>query len=134
MRSQIHDGLKHLSNAEILQKVVESPTKLKKSHKGFLQLLHKHGVTLDENGDPDYSDVKNEHVLAELKKKERLVRITLMLEDMEFEYPQKLEKIMIKSNILSWLDDEEEKIKSLAMQAQSDRQAVSAYNDQTPGD
>lgn len=80
-------------------------------------MLHKHGVTLDENGDPDYSEVKNEHVLNELKKKDQLVRITLMMEDMEFEYPQKLEKIMIKSNILSWLDEEEEKIRAIARQA-----------------
>jgi pimeloyl-CoA synthetase len=50
-------------------------------------LLHKHGVTLDENGDPDFSEVKNEHVLNELKKKDKLIRITLMMEDMEFEYP-----------------------------------------------
>jgi pimeloyl-CoA synthetase len=121
VRSQIHDGLKHLSNPEIIQKVVESPTKLKKSAKGFLQLLQKHEVALDENGDPDFSHVKNEQVLAELKKKERLVRITLMMEDMEFEYPQKLERMMIKSNILAWLDDEEEKIRVLARQAQSDR-------------
>jgi pimeloyl-CoA synthetase len=121
VRSQIHDGLKHLSNPEIIQKVVESPTKLKKSAKGFLQLLQKHEVALDENGDPDFSHVKNEQVLAELKKKERLVRITLMMEDMEFEYPQKLERMMIKSNILAWLDDEEEKIRALARQAQSDR-------------
>jgi hypothetical protein len=58
--------------------VVESPTKLKKNAKGFLKLLEKHGVTLDSNGDPDYSAVQNKHVLAELKKKERLVRVTLM--------------------------------------------------------
>ena len=66
---------------------MESPTKLKKSAKGFLLLLRKHGVTLDDNGDPDYSAVNNEHVIAELKKKEQLVRITLMMEDMKFEYP-----------------------------------------------
>jgi hypothetical protein len=49
--------LKHLSNAEIIQKVVEGPTKLKKNAKGFLNQLLKHNVTLDENGDPDFSKV-----------------------------------------------------------------------------
>ena len=38
-RSHIHDGLKQLSDAEIIQKVVESPTKLKRNAKGFLQVL-----------------------------------------------------------------------------------------------
>ena len=35
-RSQIHDGLKNLSNAEIIQKVVEGPTKLKRNAKALL--------------------------------------------------------------------------------------------------
>jgi len=38
-RSHIHDGLKQLSDAEIIQKVVESPNKLKKNAKGFLLVL-----------------------------------------------------------------------------------------------
>lgn len=37
-----------------------------------------------------------------------------MMQDVEFEYPQKLEKMLIKGDILSWLEDEEEKIKALA--------------------
>ena len=57
-----------------------------------------------------------------------------MQADMEFEYPQKMEKMMIKSNILDWLQSEEEKILAIARQAQSDRSALSKYNDQTPGD
>jgi len=44
---------------------------------------------------------------------------------MEFEYPQKLEKILIKSNVLRWLDDEEEKVKALVRQAESDRSVMS---------
>lgn len=134
VRSQIHDGLKHLSNAEIIAKVVESPTKLKKHAKGFLIQLNRHKVTLDENGDPDFSKVKNAHVLKLLKKKEQLVRLTLMQADMEFEYPQKLEKIIIKSNILNWLNDEEEKIRALVRQAESDRSVMSQQVAITPGD
>jgi hypothetical protein len=48
---------------------------------------------------------------------------------MEWEYPQKLEKMLIKGNILDWLNDEEEKILAIAKQAQSDRSALSKYND-----
>lgn len=114
--------------------MVESPTKLKKNAKGLLKLLEKHNVTLDENGDPDLKDVQNSHVKKLLLKNIKLVRVTLMQADMEFEYPQKLEKIMIKSNILQWLKDEEEKIIALAKQAQQDRTAISQYNDLTPGD
>ena len=109
--------------------MVESPTKLKKNAKGLLKLLEKHNVTLDENGDPDLKDVQNSHVKKLLLKNIKLVRVTLMQADMEFEYPQKLEKIMIKSNILQWLKDEEEKIIALAKQAQQDRTAISQYND-----
>jgi hypothetical protein len=34
-----------------------------------------------------------------------------MQADLEFEYPQKLEKIMVKADLLKWLDEEEEKLK-----------------------
>lgn len=37
-----------------------------------------------------------------------------MQADLDFEYPQKFEKLLIKSDILNWLDDEEEKIRALA--------------------
>lgn len=34
-----------------------------------------------------------------------------MQADLEFEYPQKLEKLLVKSDLLRWLDEEEEKLK-----------------------
>lgn len=60
---------------------------MKKNAKSFLRLLQKHNVKLDDQGDPDFSQVQNPNVLSELKKKESLVRVTLMQADMEFEYP-----------------------------------------------
>jgi hypothetical protein len=39
-----------------------------------------------------------------------------MQADLEFEYPQKLEKMQIKSDILRMLDEEEAKLKSIARQ------------------
>jgi hypothetical protein len=113
-RSHIHDGLKNLSDAEVIQKVVESPTKLKRNAKAFLHLLRKHEVVLDQNGEVDHSNVKNEHVVEMLKRKEQLVKVTLMQADLEFEYPHKLERLLVRSEILAWLDEEEEKLKSLA--------------------
>ena len=43
-RSHIHDGLKHLSDNDIIQKVREAPTKLKKNFKALYSKLQKHGV------------------------------------------------------------------------------------------
>lgn len=110
-RSHIHDGLKHLSDKEIISKVRECPTKLKKQAKTLLHKLNKHGVTLDKLGEVDYSAVKSEHVVKTLKKCETLVKVTLMHQDLEFEYPHKLEKMMVRSDILKWLDEEEEKLR-----------------------
>jgi len=46
-RSHIHDGLKNMSDEEVLRKVRESPTKLKKAAKNLLSKLKKNNVTLD---------------------------------------------------------------------------------------
>lgn len=46
-----------------------------------------------------------------MKKKEALVKVTLMQADLEFEYPQKLEKLLVRSDLLKWLDEEEDKLK-----------------------
>jgi hypothetical protein len=40
-------------------------------------------------------------------KNETLVKVTLMQADLEFEYPQKLEKMTIKADILEMLEEEE---------------------------
>ena len=59
----------------------------------------------------DYGRVKNENVIKVLKQKESLVKVTLMQADLEFEYPQKLEKLLVRSDLLKWLDEEEDKLK-----------------------
>jgi hypothetical protein len=113
-----------LTNAEIIQKVVESPNRLKKNSKSFLYQLRKHNVTLDDNGDPDFTYCEDQNVKKILQKQEGLVRMTLMQSDMEFEYPQKLERMMIKADIMGWLDEEEEKMRQLAQQLQEDKAAM----------
>ena len=35
---------------------------------------------------------------------------------LEFEYPQKLEKLLVKQDLLRWLDEEEEKLKNIALE------------------
>lgn len=39
-----------------------------------------------------------------------------MQADLEFEYPHKLEKIVVKNEILKWLDNEEEKLENIALE------------------
>ena len=56
-RSHVHDGLKNLSDKEIIQKVREAPTKLKHSATTLLKKLRKYNVKLDNNGEVDYSSV-----------------------------------------------------------------------------
>ena len=43
-----------------------------------------------------------------------------MQADLEFEYPQKLERILVQSDILRWLDEEEEKLKNIALEEYMD--------------
>ena len=38
-----------------------------------------------------------------------------MQADLEFEYPQKLEKMKVKADVLKWLDEEEIKLKLISM-------------------
>lgn len=54
-RSHINDGLKYLSDNQLIQKVREAPTQLKRSARSFLKKLKKYKVFLDENGDLDLS-------------------------------------------------------------------------------
>jgi hypothetical protein len=77
-RSHIHDGLKNLSDEEVIRKVREGPTKLKRAAKSLLKKLQKFDIRLDNNGEVDYSRVQNKHVIDSMKKNETLVRLTLM--------------------------------------------------------
>ncbi len=43
-----------------------------------------------------------------------MVKLTLIQADLEFEYPQKLERMMIKGDILKMIEEEEAKLKSIA--------------------
>lgn len=52
-----------------------------------------------------------------------------MQADLEFEYPQKLERIIVKADILRLIDDEEEKLKSLATLALDKKYQESLFQD-----
>lgn len=55
--------------------------------------------------------------------------------DLEFEYPHKLEKILVKNDVLRWLDEEEEKLKNIALEEFLEAQTKQKADfKMTPGD
>jgi hypothetical protein len=90
---------------------------LKQRAKTLLNVLRKHNVRLTSDGEVDYTFVENKNVIGVMKRKEALVKVTLMQADLEFEYPQKLEKLLVRSDLLKWLDEEEEKLKRNATES-----------------
>ena len=81
-----------------------------------MKVLRKYNVTLDEDANPVLDHIEDSNIRTFLQKKSALVRVTLMQADLEFEYPQKLEKLMVKADLLKWLDEEEEKLKNIALE------------------
>ena len=130
-RSHIHDGLKHLSDRELVRKVREAPTKLKKSAKSFLYKLRKYGVQLDDDGELDLSDVRDKNVRKFLTENASLTKLTLMQADLEFEYPQKLEKMLVKADVVELANKEEEKLQfaAFAKEAEEARRRVLTYEE-----
>ena len=112
-RATLTDGLKGLSDREILQKVRDAPTRIKRNTKGLVKRLDKMNVTLNSDGTVDYSQVPYKHVVKSLQKIDGLVRIALMQRDLAFEYPQHAEKMKIKGDILKIVNAEEIKLKQL---------------------
>lgn len=130
-RSHIHDGLKHLTDRQLIQKVREAPTKLKRQAKTFLKKLARYGAELDDAGELDLSNVKEENVVKYLKKNEQLVKLTLMQADLEFEYPQKIEKMLVKADVLELAEKEEAKLNfaAFAKEAEEARKRVLTYEE-----
>jgi len=127
----VHDGLKHLSDRDVIQKVREAPTKLKSSAKALLYKLKKLGATLDDNGDLNTLDVVNANDRKWLTKNEGLCKLTLYQSDLEFEYPQKLERMKIKADVVEMANKEEEKLEfaEFAKGAEEARRKVLTYEE-----
>jgi len=119
----------------VIAKIREGPNKLKAQAKGFLKVLRKHGVSLDGDANPVLDHIGDANIRNYLRRKEALVRVTLMQADLEFEYPQKLEKLLVKADMLRWLDEEEEKLKNIALEEflESEAQQKAAVK-LTPGE
>lgn len=130
-RSHIHDGLRHLNDNDIVQKVREAPTQLKRKAKSFLKKLRKFGAKLNDEGELDLTDVQEDNVRKYFEKNASLVRLTLMQADLEFEYPQKLEKMKIQADVYQLAVKEDEKLKfaDYAKDAAEARKRVLTYEE-----
>ena len=60
---------------------------MKRNARSFLKKIQKYGAKLDDYGELDLEDVRDDNVKKYLKKNESLVKMTLMQADLEFEYP-----------------------------------------------
>ena len=127
-RSFINDGLKGLSDNEIVQKTREVPTRLKKNMKSLVKKLEKYNVRLNDDGSVNYKGVPFPHVVKSLKKIDNIVRIALMEKDLAFEYPQQLERIKTKADILRVANAEEQKLERLKFQHEADVQRQKELN------
>ena len=84
---------------------------LKKKAKTFLKKCQKFGVRLNEEGEIDLSEVKEDNIRQFFQKNASLVRVTLMQADLEFEYPHKLERMKVQADVYNMAVQEEEKLK-----------------------
>lgn len=109
----------------------EAPTKLKRSAKSFLRKLEKYGVRLDEEGELDLSAVPEKNVRKFLTENASMATLTLMQADLEFEYPHKLEKMLVKADVVELANKEEEKLQfaAFAKEAEEARRRVLTYEE-----
>lgn len=109
----------------------EAPTKLKRSAKSFLRKLEKYGVSLDEDGELDLSAVPEKNVRKFLTENASMATLTLMQADLEFEYPHKLEKMLVKADVVELANKEEEKLQfaAFAKEAEEARRRVLTYEE-----
>ena len=108
-----------------------APTKLKRNAKSFLYKLRKYGVRLSRDGELNLSKVKDKNVRKWLLDNTSMVQLTLMQADLEFEYPHKLERMLVKADVVELANKEEEKLEfaEFAKKAEEARKRVLTYEE-----
>jgi len=84
-RASALDKLSGLSDREIMDAVVTTPTRIKKQAKKLLKQLEKHNIKLDATGEVDYSGCSEPNVVKKLRENP-LVKAVLMQSDLQFEF------------------------------------------------
>lgn len=107
-RAAAIDSLNGLTDERIVDAVAARPTKLKKKSKKLLKFLDKHGVTLTETGEVDYSAVENPNIVKKLQENP-LIKTVLMQRDLAFEIPHKEVQMKMAQELRS--EREEYKVK-----------------------
>ena len=104
---------------------------MKRNARAFLKKVQKYGAKLDDYGELDLEDIRDENVKKYLQKNQSLVKMTLMQADLEFEYPQKMEKMMIRADVIEMANKEEEKLSfaAFAKEAEEARKRVLTYEE-----
>ena len=87
-RAAIYDRLQGLTDQQIQAEIQNSPAKMKKRTRALVKKLEKLGVTLKENGEVDYSQVKNDNLKNKLQS-DPTIKAALMLKDLQFEFPHR---------------------------------------------
>ena len=104
---------------------------MKRNARAFLKKVQKYGAKLDDYGELDLEDIRDENVKKYLQKNQSRVKMTLMQADLEFEYPQKIEKMMIRADVIEMANKEEEKLSfaAFAKEAEEARKRVLTYEE-----
>ncbi len=84
-RAAALDKLSGLSDREIMDAVVTTPTRIKKQAKQLLKQLEKHNIKLDATGEVDFSGCREPNVIKKLRDNP-LVKVVLMQSDLQFEF------------------------------------------------
>ncbi|EAS01672.1 hypothetical protein TTHERM_01207720 (macronuclear) [Tetrahymena thermophila SB210] len=87
-RAAIYDRLQGLTDSQIRSEIQNSPAKMKKRTRNLVKKLERLGVVLKQDGEVDFSAVKNTNLRNKLEKDSN-IKIALMLKDLEFEFPHK---------------------------------------------
>lgn len=82
------DRLEGLRDQQIIDQIMDAPSKIKNRFRQLLKKLNKHGVTLTEDGQVDYSRVSNPRV-KKLLMENPSVKIALLTQAIDFETPHK---------------------------------------------
>ena len=89
-RAASKDKLDGLTDSEIQGQIMLGPTKIRRKLNELLRITKKYNVTLDSNGQLNLDDVMNpriKHLLADNPN----IKIALMLRDLDYEQPHRME-------------------------------------------
>lgn len=127
-RAATMDRIGGLSEEELMRMLQTSPVKFQRQQKKLAALLHKHGVTLDKEGEVDWSSCQDERVIRR-HHDDPYVKITLMQQDLHYEVPVKMQKQQKAREYRQRLDAlSETTVQDIEMQLSQQEQKEDSFN------